>query len=646
MDDESVEGSGSSRSRRRTLLKSVGVGGVTALAGCSSPTGDEQNQGGSTTKEDTGTKSQPKEFHLNGLTSGWIGQQPKSIAETVNPTLSLEPGRQYEIVWTNKDGAPHNVVIENDAGDKLVESKIVQKQGKTQTVTFTAKKEMTQYYCAVHPSSMRGDLQFGKGGGKEEEEKRAVPKGESVGVESIADGFTYPISMKYAQENRDRRFIVDQTGQISVHGPNGLREEPFLNVTDQMVNLQSYYDGGFQPGALKMDERGLLGLAFHPNFSQNRKFYVHYSVPPKNANVDVPKKWDHAQRFSEFEATQDFSTADPESERVLLEIPHPQFNHNAGPILFGPDGYLYMTMGDGGGANDTYLGHVDDWYDGNAGGNGQDVTDNLLGTILRIDVDSRDGDKPYGVPDDNPFVGKEGKDEIFAWGLRNPWRATFNDGTLYVADVGQSLYEEVNTIEKGGNYGWNVKEGTVCFNASKASKPAGNCPQKSPRGNELKDPVLQYQHTKDGTSIGVAIVGGYVYDNDAVSGLKGKYVFGDWTSDPTFREPAGRLFAAPVQGDEKMGKMKELTVPGQEGGTLGRYVNAFARDSDGELYVLTTKRAVPEGNTGEVLKIVPPKEGSETTTGESTTTGTTTGDDTTSTTTGGNTTTAGGNAEN
>jgi len=155
---------------------------------------------------------------------------------------------------------------------------------------------------------------------------------------------------------------------------------------------------------------------------------------------------------------------------VLLEVPSPQFNHNGGAVTFGPDGHLYTTVGDGGNANDVGLGHVADWYDGNEGGNAQNVEANLLGKVLRLDVDAgapagddeppRSG-LPYDVPEDNPFVGTEGMDEIYAYGLRNPWRISFDGETLIAADVGQDLYEEVDVIEAGGNYGWNVREGST-----------------------------------------------------------------------------------------------------------------------------------------------------------------------------------------
>jgi glucose/arabinose dehydrogenase len=208
------------------------------------------------------------------------------------------------------------------------------------------------------------------------------------------------------------------------------------------------------------DERGLLGLAFHPDYATNGKFYVFYSAPPGPGGPTPDTPWDNMVRVSEFTVYASNSLlTDPNSERVLLEVNHPQFNHNGGTIAFGPDKFLYISIGDGGFMDDNAPDHVEDWYNVNVGGNAQEVSANLLGKILRIDVN---GD-PYSVPADNPFVGKPGLDEIYAFGFRNPYRFSFDMGgnhDLIVGDAGQVLYEEIDNVLKGGNYGWNVKEGT------------------------------------------------------------------------------------------------------------------------------------------------------------------------------------------
>ncbi|MDD2788311.1 PQQ-dependent sugar dehydrogenase, partial [Methanoculleus sp.] len=220
---------------------------------------------------------------------------------------------------------------------------------------------------------------------------------ERVGLEFVTGGFTMPVALASPDDGTGRLFVADLPGVIRVidAGVN----EPFLDITGRVVDLRTGYD-----------ERGLLGLAFHPKFRENGRFFVYYSAPLRDG---APEGWDHTSRVSEF-AVSTPNRADPGSERMILEVDQPQANHNGGSIAFGPDGYLYIPLGDGGGANDVGRGHP-------PGGNGQDI-ETLLGKILRIDVD---GEKPYGIPADNPFVGREGRDEIYAYGLRNPWRTAF-----------------------------------------------------------------------------------------------------------------------------------------------------------------------------------------------------------------------------
>jgi glucose/arabinose dehydrogenase len=313
-------------------------------------------------------------------------------------------------------------------------------------------------------------------------------------------------------------------------------------------------------------ERGLLGLALHPDFETNSKLYVRYSAPIESD--DVPSSYSHTFVLSEFRTTDD-GTIDPDSERRLLEIPEPQGNHNSGPIAFGPDGFLYVGVGDGGAGGDRGEGHVEDWYDRNAGGNGQDVTENLLGSLLRIDVDGQSGDRPYGIPDDNPLVGEDGLDEHYAWGLRNPWGISFDGQDLYLADVGQSSYEEVNIVEKGGNYGWNVKEGRHCYGAD-------SCPDRTPEGTLLRDPIIEYPHSGEDVS-GIAVVGGHVYRGTAFPSLEGNYVFGDLDAQ-------GELFAA-TPAEDGLWPTDVLSVTESTQNKLGQLLG-IAKDRDGELYAL------------------------------------------------------------
>jgi hypothetical protein len=286
---------------------------------------------------------------------------------------------------------------------------------------------------------------------------------------------------------------------------------------------------------------------------------------------------------------------DPDAARTRLEVPQPQSNHNAGAVAFGPDGYLYVGVGDGGGANDVGDGHVDDWYDANEGGNGQDVTANLLGSVLRIDVETGSGsdDRPYGIPDDNPLVGREGLDEQWAWGFRNPWRFSFHGGDLLVADVGQNRFEEVDRVVAGGNYGWNVREGRACFSPQSPGSPPDDCPTTGPDGEPLRDPVVAYPHGGAEVS-GIAVVGGYVSDATGIDGLDGQYVFADWRAD-------GRLFVAEPAGD----RWPVATVPFAAAADVGEYLLSFGREPDGSLVACTSNRQGPGGSTGAVYRLVP-----------------------------------------
>ena len=508
--------------------------------------------------------AQGEAIQLGGEVQAWQGQAPAEIEGESNPTLQLQAGTEYEVVWENLDGQPHDFVIRDENGERLVGTEIVSEQGATTSLTFTASEEMATYVCTVHPSSMRGEVQIGQETETttEDGQQQILPEGPTIGLQRVADGpLTAPVDFAVPPGDNQRRFIVDQVGQIYIHGQNGLQEEPFLDLTDRIVEVGTATDTGF-------DERGVLGLAFHPNFQENRQFYVRYSAPRQEG---TPTDYDHTFVVAEFQANEDLSAANLDSERVLLEIPEPQFNHNAGDLNFGPDGYLYIPVGDGGDADDTGLGHVEDWYDVNDGGNGQDVEQNLLGSVLRIDVDSEGEDKPYGIPDDNPLVDGPGLPEHYAWGFRNPWRISFNDGDLFVADVGQNLWEEIDVVENGGNYGWNIKEGTHCFSTNNPGESPSQCPNQAPdeapyNGQELTAPIIEYPHTVDGETLGISVTGGYVYHGESVPALQGGYVFGDWSS--SFAEPRGSLFIArPRSGMEGAGGATSADGQGTTAGT-------------------------------------------------------------------------------
>ncbi|WP_336034619.1 PQQ-dependent sugar dehydrogenase [Halobacterium yunchengense] len=376
---------------------------------------------------------------------------------------------------------------------------------------------------------------------------------DAVGLDALADGLDTPVDAAFASEG-DVQYVAEQRGVVRVLADGDLRSTPLLDVRDGVVT-------GY--------EMGLLGLALHPDFAENRRLFVRYSAPSRRG---TPDEYSHTFVLAEFRVGDDGLTADPDSERTVLTIPQPQSNHNAGSLVFGPEGSLYVGVGDGGAANDQGRGHVDDWYDAVDGGNGQDVIGNLLGSVLRIDVgDERGGDR-YTVPNDNPLVGSEGLDEHYAWGFRNPWRLAFDGADLYAGDVGQNRYEEVNVVRAGGNYGWNVREGTHCFGAE-------DCPDGTPddvRGGEpLRDPVVEYPH-EDAAVSGVSVITGNVYRGSAVPGLRGAFVFGDLRAN-------GRLFVAEPR-DSGEWPTSVLPVADEDAGRLSQAFS-FQRH-DGELYVL------------------------------------------------------------
>ena len=419
-------------------------------------------------------------------------------------------------------------------------------------------------------------------------------------LELVADGFTTPVLGVHAPGNNRQLYIVDQIGTITAVKlePRRHRQVPdslvFLDVgatgLDLLVPL-----GAFGPGTF--DERGLLGLAFHPDYRKNGLVYTYTSEPltsgppdfpipdtgeppAANASLTVIREWrvDDPKRPD--------SVVDPTSSRVVLRIEQPQFNHNGGDLAFGPDGMLYIALGDGGSADDQGAGHV-------PGGNGQDLSEgNVLGKILRIDPQgTNSANGGYGIPADNPFVGAPGADEIFAYGFRNPFRMSFDTrtGELYAADVGQNDIEEVDVVVAGGNYGWPIKEGTFLFDMNGADD--GFTTVDSPGAPVgLIDPVAQYDHDE-----GVSVTGGFVYRGRRVSDLRGSYVFGDFTASFA-AGAAGRLFQI-----GRDGQLSEL-IPA--GGPVGMFITGFGQDRRGELYVMGQQGFTPTGESGQVFRLI------------------------------------------
>lgn len=436
--------------------------------------------------------------------------------------------------------------------------------------------------------------------------KPVKQSGFTVQLETLATGLTAPNWGTFTPGDDGRLFVSDQDGILWAIDTATGSKSVFADVSALLVPL-----GAFGPGSF--DERGLLGVAFHPDYSANGLLYTYTSEPvsgPADFSTMPPSTpANHQSVIREWQVpnpSDPASVVDPASSRELLRIDEPQFNHNGGAINFGHDGMLYISLGDGGFRDDEGVGH-------GTMGNGQDPG-NVLGSILRINpTGANSANGQYGIPADNPFVGQAGVvDEIFAYGFRNPFRFSFDQqtGDLYVGDVGQDDIEEVDVVVAGGNYGWRVKEGAFCFDPNGAGPgfafEATPCPNE-PSG--LIDPVAQYNtaDSLESNRDGRAVVGGFVYRGERIPGLVGRYVFGDFSR---FTESGvnndGSLFFLNKKNIVKKNKVKqskvfEFTLVGQE--RLGLSVLGFGQDADGELYVLANDVGVPFGNTGVVLRI-------------------------------------------
>jgi hypothetical protein len=356
------------------------------------------------------------------------------------------------------------------------------------------------------------------------------PSPVGVGLETVVDGLDFPAWLTSPPDD-PRLFVVEKGGRVVIVENGAPLPEPFLDLRGQ-VSTGS--------------EQGLLSLAFHPDYAANGRFFVNFTDRAGDTRV------------VEYRVSGgDPDRADPGSARVVLAIEQPFSNHNGGQVVFGPDGMLYVGMGDGGSGGDPQ-------------GNGQNLGA-LLGKLLRIDVDGGD---PYAVPGDNPFVDTQGaRPEVFAFGLRNPWRFSFDreTGDLYIADVGQNRIEEVNAVRGAGpglNYGWNVMEGTRCFEPSEGCDRGG-----------LTLPVTEYDHGD-----GCSVTGGFVYRGPAIPDLRGTYLYSDYCSGfvRSFHFANGR-----AEGERRW---SELEPPDNS-------VTSFGEDAAGELYVLAAG--------GSVHKIVP-----------------------------------------
>jgi glucose/arabinose dehydrogenase len=349
-----------------------------------------------------------------------------------------------------------------------------------------------------------------------------------IGLRRVASGMEAPLLVTNAGDGSDRLFVVEQVGRIRIVTGGRVSRDPFLDISDIITA------GG---------EQGLLGLAFHPNYGNNGRFYVDYTA----ANGD--------DVVAEYRASSDPDRADPSSGRILLEINDPFSNHNGGNLAFGDDGFLYVATGDGGGGGDPLE-------------SGQSLN-TLLGKILRIDVDASSPALPYGIPADNPFVDTDGaRPEIWAYGLRNPWRFSFDSSDIWIGDVGQDSLEEIDRMpaDRGGlNYGWNTMEGDACFD------PSTGCDRKG-----LVLPVATYTHDH-----GCSVTGGYVYRGEKFASLRGVYFFGDYCS--------GFIWALDATGESTRSPRMVLES--------NHSLSSFGLDEEGELYLTDI-------SSGEVFQVV------------------------------------------
>uniref|UniRef100_F7AJ37 Soluble scavenger receptor cysteine-rich domain-containing protein SSC5D n=1 Tax=Ornithorhynchus anatinus TaxID=9258 RepID=F7AJ37_ORNAN len=385
----------------------------------------------------------------------------------------------------------------------------------------------------------------------------------------VANGLRNPVALVHAGDGTHRFFVAEQVGLVWTYLPNRSRlEKPFLNISEAV--LTSPWEG---------DERGFLGIAFHPRFRHSGKVYVYYSVEVR---------FEERIRISEFRISpDDMNTVDHSSERIILEIEEPASNHNGGELLFGDDGYLYIFTGDGGMAGDPF----------GKFGNSQNKSA-LLGKVLRIDVDQNDRGPLYRIPPDNPFVADtSARPEVYAFGVRNMWRCSFDRGDpvtgegrgrLFCGDVGQNKFEEVDIVEKGKNYGWRAREGFHCYD------------KKLCANSSLDDvlPIYAYPH-----KMGKSVTGGYVYRGCESPNLNGLYIFGDFMSGRLMSLKENHATGQWQYTEICMGQGQTCMFPGMINNYY-QHIISFGEDESGELYFMSTGVPSATSASGVVYKMV------------------------------------------
>lgn len=417
-------------------------------------------------------------------------------------------------------------------------------------------------------------------------------------VRLVAEGLTAPIDLVEPDDGSGRLLVLEQQGLVRVIDAAGrLVDAPFLDLRPRLLPLEE----GFE-------ERGLLGFALHPDFALNGRVYVSYSAPLR---PQAPVGWNYTRRIAELTVVPDDpARVDLGSERVLLELDWPSRKHNGGGLAFGPDGLLYIGLGDGGGAHGVGKEVVWSAFDVPAeqlhwDRLAQDTT-SLFGAILRIDVDQ--GFPGYGIPESNPFVGQPGRDEIYAWGFRNPYRLAFDrggTGDLVVTAVAETLWEALYLVQAPGNFGWPIREGTRCVDRLAPRRPPAGCADRDAMGYPIRMPVVEYGNMQvmhpetevEAEGVGTAVVGGRIYRGAALPELRGRLVFADWSA--AFEQPSGQLFVAtPAPAHGALWPFERLLE-------VASRIVSLAEDAAGELYVLTNDELGPFGSTGKVWKLVP-----------------------------------------
>jgi glucose/arabinose dehydrogenase len=398
-----------------------------------------------------------------------------------------------------------------------------------------------------------------------------------IKLEPFVTGVNAPLAMVQPAGD-SRMFVIEQWGRVLIIEDGELNGTPFLDIRNLVIDR--YPD---------FDERGLLGLAFHPDFANNGKFYVSYSGH-RDWQGDLAKLfwWDHSNKVAEYTVSADDpNVADANSGRIISNIPWPQFNHNGHWIGFGPDGMLYISSGDGGYANDWGIGHNP------AIGNGQDMAD-LHGKILRVDPAT--GEAAAG----NPHIGDDNYDpKIWAAGFRNPWRCSFDmggDRELFCGDVQQNSFEEVDIVTAGANYGWRAVEGTHCFDFLNPNDHPASCDMTG-----FTAPILEHNNcgAQPEGCLGISMTGGYVY-RGANADWDGTYIYGDWSKQ--FGTMDGMILMGTKNADGTWTR-HTTEVVNIEGNNP--YILAFAQDAAGEVYALTSITTGPVGSLDTIYKIVP-----------------------------------------